>query len=519
MLIFLKYLWHLSCIFQLDAKKSPLALLAQTCSSIGKDSTPGKNIIPPLEKKDDKKKESQGKIESPQRTSTPEERPQGRDSVKRDSGSPRDEKQQAPPSRPKELPPLVPISSSSSSSSTNDKATPPPSSEKEKSLERDSSSAPATSNSSQQATNSRISLSCGNMLLEVNHHETNSTSSNGSSVSSSAVKTTTTSSTATTPALPKPGDYPSSLHGHLGATYPGCALPLLGHHIPVDTATATPIHPAAISVHSSMGLSAAQKGLPSAHGLSPYTYARVKSASGATTLVPICRDPYCTNCQLTMTNAQYPGTCAAGCTQCNHDKTHTALPTSLASSYGSHLGTIPVLPLGASALTPSASALASSYYSHAFSMLPGHHTLPYVCNWMAGSDYCGKRFTTSEELLQHLRTHTSSADSAALASLYPGLGLSAAAAHASLAACHTGAPPHYPPGSLSPNSLRQAYPRSLSPNSLLAAARYHPYKSPLSLPTTLPSAAGLPSAALPAGLAPYYSSYALYGQRLGAAAP
>ena len=32
---------------------------------------------------------------------------------------------------------------------------------------------------------------------------------------------------------------------------------------------------------------------------------------------------------------------------------------------------------------------------------------PYICNWMAGRDYCGKRYTSAEELLVHLKTHTS----------------------------------------------------------------------------------------------------------------
>lgn len=32
---------------------------------------------------------------------------------------------------------------------------------------------------------------------------------------------------------------------------------------------------------------------------------------------------------------------------------------------------------------------------------------PYVCSWVSGeSTFCGKRFTTPEELLQHLRSHT-----------------------------------------------------------------------------------------------------------------
>merc|ERR1719213_1025990 len=31
---------------------------------------------------------------------------------------------------------------------------------------------------------------------------------------------------------------------------------------------------------------------------------------------------------------------------------------------------------------------------------------PYICNWMNGRDYCGKRYSNAEELLVHLKTHT-----------------------------------------------------------------------------------------------------------------
>ena len=285
----------------------------------------------------------------------------------------------------------------------------------------------------------------------------------------------------------------------------------MGHHHLTGESGVSPLHPSALHSHA---LAAAKHGslgtpLPGTAAISPYSYARVKTAAGATTLVPICRDPYCTNCQLTM-QGQLSSPCPSGCTQCTHDKT---LP---ASSLAGHAGLGSSLPVlypsmaGATAASASSYPLPSSLYPHAFGILPSHHSLPYVCNWVAGSDYCGKRFTTSEELLQHLRTHTSSSDN--LASL-TAAGLSAY--HSTLAGlsplgCHSNFPT---PGSLSPNSLRQAYPRSLSPNSLLAASRFHPYKSPLAgLPPTAPLPGGLPSA-----LGQYYSPYALYGARLGAA--
>ena len=32
---------------------------------------------------------------------------------------------------------------------------------------------------------------------------------------------------------------------------------------------------------------------------------------------------------------------------------------------------------------------------------------PHMCSWMQGREFCGRRFSTSEELMSHLRTHTS----------------------------------------------------------------------------------------------------------------
>merc|ERR1719266_3078359 len=39
-------------------------------------------------------------------------------------------------------------------------------------------------------------------------------------------------------------------------------------------------------------------------------------------------------------------------------------------------------------------------------------TSPYVCNWMSNGEFCGRRFNSSEDLMGHLRTHTSTSSSA-----------------------------------------------------------------------------------------------------------
>ncbi|KAF7268181.1 zinc finger protein no ocelli [Rhynchophorus ferrugineus] len=191
------------------------------------------------------------------------------------------------------------------------------------------------------------------------------------------------------------------------------------------------------------------------------SYARVKTPSGGEALVPVCKDPYCAGCQFSLQNQQLlmgaaaaaasAPPCPSGCTQCDHQKYNLAMAMSLGS--------------------PTSLAYPSL-------------ARPYVCNWIAGDAYCGKRFVTSDELLQHLRTHTSSSDSSSAALLN-----------------HSGL------------LHRSGYPTA--PLSPLSAARYHPYSKP-GLPGSL--AASPYSAFNPTTLGPYYSPYALYGQRLGSAA-
>ncbi|XP_037559159.1 zinc finger protein Noc [Dermacentor silvarum] len=457
----------------LDAKKSPLALLAQTCSNIGADNPNIKPIIPPLEKPKDQDK-SKGKSSSLSSSST-------------SSSSQLDDKPSFKPyeSAKKE-------DSASNGDVGGGKKSPSSSS---KSPPRVASSSPAASIASSGKASPTAS--------EGGHSK-----SDASSCSATAI-TTTTSSSSSTPSsqntlsglgyggaaalgldLARDKDALSQLTS-LSAAYKGlnplanCCSPLLAGHLPgsVDGS-----FPGAALASQALKLG----GYPVGSPLSPYVgYARVKTAGGGTSLVPVCRDPFCTNCQMSMQSAQL-GVCPSGCTQCSHDR--------LGQSLGLNPGLVPP-GMGSgglgSPLYPGAAA--------AHSML----TRPNVCSWMVGDTYCGKRFSTSEELLQHLRTHTnlSVTDSSALPLLSPSLSVPSVSLSAAAAACHL----HYStaPSLTTPAGLRRTYPTSLSPVGSLSA-RYHPYKPPI------PTFPGTPFAPLPhPSLGMYYSPYGLYGQRLG----
>ncbi|KFM69097.1 Zinc finger protein Noc, partial [Stegodyphus mimosarum] len=193
-----------------------------------------------------------------------------------------------------------------------------------------------------------------------------------------------------------------------------------------------------------------------------------------------------------MHNAQL-SSCPSGCTQCTHDRLSTSLPG---------LGHMPGLTGSAAAMAAVAAAGGMPGLSYPHSVL----ARPNVCSWMIGDTYCGKRFSTSEELLQHLRTHTNlSTSESPLSLISPAFSLASSSLNA---ACHM----HYSSGAslTSPAGLRRTYPTSLSPvSSLSAASRYHPYKP------TLSSLQGTPLSQLGhPGLGMYYP-YNLYGQRLG----
>ena len=98
----------------------------------------------------------------------------------------------------------------------------------------------------------------------------------------------------------------------------------------------------------------------------------------------VCRDVNCTNCKPQFSPYVFPNAipqCGPHCTQCDGVKAEQ---------------------------TPQ-SPFPCFTYPHSMALYkPGapDETSPYVCNWVAGNKHCGKSFTTSEDLFQHLRTHT-----------------------------------------------------------------------------------------------------------------
>ncbi|CAK9813627.1 Zinc finger protein Elbow [Anthophora plagiata] len=470
----------------LDAKKSPLALLAQTCSQIGVDTPSNKSLLGSLEK-----------------------------------GSANKSSKSSDPSREKSSPVITGgASTTTESSKTNfkpyesclgrEKASSP---DEQRSASSHSSSGrsrtPGSNNkrcpSNQSASSVRVVTPQGRKSATPNGgdvaRESPASRMSAANLSSTPLESSSPSQpvVASSPSLQqtKPSYSPA---GVLAMTDPSIKdLPLGTFKPGVSLASTssgylgyTPQLP--IDVMASCLMSQQQATLKNSlvAGNPYFSYARLKSSSGPDTLMPICRDPYCTGCQLNShllangklvsngTSGTGPvASCPAGCAQCDHK-----IPGS-AAGYG---------------------ALGIAAYAHAqLAALAAASQLPYVCNWIAGDTaYCGKRFSTSDELLQHLRSHTNMSNngptdptSAALSLLSPSVGL----------------PPTHP-------LFSRTYPTP--PLSPLATARYHPYGKPSPLLPPSLSSLGLPLPPThphtPAGLPPYFSPYSLYGgPRLGAA--
>ncbi|KAF1658862.1 UNVERIFIED_CONTAM: hypothetical protein FQV16_0013762, partial [Eudyptes robustus] len=339
---------------------------------------------------------------------------------------------------------------------------------------------------------SRISVSCAGINVEVNQHQESTPGSKpiaSDSASSSCSSTTATSSTSVlgsglvAPVSPyKPGQtvFPlppagMSYPGTLAGAYAGYPPQFLPHGVALDPTKSSSLVGAQLAAASSLGCSKPAGSSPLA-GASPPS---VMTAS-------LCRDPYCLSYHCA---SHLAGAAGASCA---HDQ-------ALKSGYPLVYPTHPLHSVHSSLTGATPPSLAGHpLYPYGF-MLP-NDPQPHICNWVSANGPCDKRFATSEELLSHLRTHTAFPGTDKLLSSYPSSSSLASAAAAAMA-CHMHIPTTGAPGSPGTLALRSPH------HALGLGSRYHPYsKSPLPTP-------GAP-VPVPAATGPYYSPYALYGQRL-----
>ncbi|CAO2611754.1 Zinc finger protein 703 [Lemmus lemmus] len=150
----------------------------------------------------------------------------------------------------------------------------------------------------------------------------------------------------------------------------------------------------------------------------PPSSSPLTGASPPSFLQGLCRDPYC----------------LGGYHSASHLGAHDPAGPSLKA--GGYPLVYPGHPLHA------AQAALPGHPLYTYGFMLQNEPLPHSCNWVAASGPCDKRFATSEELLSHLRTHTALPGAEKLLAAYPGASSLAAAA-----SCHLHLPPPAAPGS------------------------------------------------------------------------
>ena len=132
-------------------------------------------------------------------------------------------------------------------------------------------------------------------------------------------------------------------------------------------------------------------------------------------------------------------------------------------------------------------------------------TSPYVCNWMSNGEFCGRRFNSSEDLMGHLRTHTSSVSPAPPPTSLAALQQAQAAALISSAAASTTTTSALAALQAQAAKISNPPPTSSADLAAAAAARYH---AALVTRPGLPPPLGLAPAGIPP-IPPHLAS--LYG--------